>query len=656
MGGKGGGKGGGGHGGKGGKGHGPAFGCGTPSPGYGGGHHHHHVPPPRVIPVPVPVAVPSPARHHHHHPPPPKFVPVPVAVPVRGNPYRWRPSYHPVGHDIAKAVAFGVLTRELACESARRGRINLARSSVAAADLCMLLEAIKQYNYPMGTVLDLSDNPVGDLGCRYIADALMTGRCPVRFNISMRRCGVNLAGCRYLADALSHHLAPAYCTLDISHNPGVGPRGINAFVASSMRPVSAQKRWSVRVSPREVIRPYVPNTPAVRSKARLVGPVGLMALGFGAAFGAVGRLFGGPSKAAGQPAAAAAAPPAVSQQAQLEALYTSRRQMRASGIPTVEVDLKIVGLGGTVPIEETPPPPPPTAASPLYTSPTPSAPPATGSMEMQAKKLAAFSPAAGPDPAKIAEIDQQIAKLTSAKTALGAAGLSTQDVDNSIAALEAAKTAPPPPTPVIDIPATPTAAPEQSVDDIEKELASLVQLKATLEALAVPTGEVTGKIAALTTRRTEVIAGKIVEIEAQAARVDDQITALNTAKQSMAAAGLPTAEIDAKVAGLTKEKDDILASAPKLGVATEEEEGTPAAGEDQPPERFLCGISKELMANPVTVNKHDYERANIIEYLRSSERKVCPADNETPIAETDVQPNSALLKEINDWLTAHPNY
>ncbi|KAJ9469719.1 hypothetical protein DIPPA_06234 [Diplonema papillatum] len=50
MGGKGGGKGGGGHGGKGGKGHGPAFGCGTPSPGYGGGHHHHHhqYPPPAV--------------------------------------------------------------------------------------------------------------------------------------------------------------------------------------------------------------------------------------------------------------------------------------------------------------------------------------------------------------------------------------------------------------------------------------------------------------------------------------------------------------------------------------------------------------------------------------------------------------------------------
>ncbi|XP_040376184.1 E3 ubiquitin-protein ligase PUB23-like [Oryza brachyantha] len=71
---------------------------------------------------------------------------------------------------------------------------------------------------------------------------------------------------------------------------------------------------------------------------------------------------------------------------------------------------------------------------------------------------------------------------------------------------------------------------------------------------------------------------------------------------------------------------------------------------DDPPHLFLCPISMELMADPVTVSTGvTYDRRSIEEWLFVYGRTTCPATMQ-PLSNFDLTPNHTLKRVISSWL------
>eukprot|EP01065_Artemidia_motanka_P002433 TRINITY_DN11162_c0_g1_i1.p1 TRINITY_DN11162_c0_g1~~TRINITY_DN11162_c0_g1_i1.p1 ORF type:complete len:244 (+),score=38.11 TRINITY_DN11162_c0_g1_i1:61-732(+) len=70
----------------------------------------------------------------------------------------------------------------------------------------------------------------------------------------------------------------------------------------------------------------------------------------------------------------------------------------------------------------------------------------------------------------------------------------------------------------------------------------------------------------------------------------------------------------------------------------------------EPPSRFLCPVTSEVMCDPVmTRSGINYERAAILEWIRL--RSTCPTTRES-LSANDVFPNRALAEEISEWRRA----
>eukprot|EP01062_Namystynia_karyoxenos_P057866 TRINITY_DN4904_c0_g2_i1.p1 TRINITY_DN4904_c0_g2~~TRINITY_DN4904_c0_g2_i1.p1 ORF type:complete len:424 (+),score=131.86 TRINITY_DN4904_c0_g2_i1:109-1272(+) len=77
----------------------------------------------------------------------------------------------------------------------------------------------------------------------------------------------------------------------------------------------------------------------------------------------------------------------------------------------------------------------------------------------------------------------------------------------------------------------------------------------------------------------------------------------------------------------------------------------PAAGAAEPPSRYLCPITMELMEDPVMSKSGiNYERSAIQHWLQS--HRHCPSTRE-PMTAADLFPNRALKEEIEEWRRAH---
>jgi hypothetical protein len=70
------------------------------------------------------------------------------------------------------------------------------------------------------------------------------------------------------------------------------------------------------------------------------------------------------------------------------------------------------------------------------------------------------------------------------------------------------------------------------------------------------------------------------------------------------------------------------------------------------PEYFLCGITFDVMVDPVCApSGHSYERLAIEKYITF---KAEDPTTRTPLASTQLVPNHALRNAIHDWLQEHP--